>query len=61
VNEGEGFNFYTVTLNNRDLGNGATGGAITYSPVMCGDCLIELDLCGHGHDLRREKKKGKRK
>jgi hypothetical protein len=49
------FNYYTVTLDNRDLGNGARGGTLTYSPVMCGDCLVPLNECAHSYYLRQEK------
>jgi hypothetical protein len=52
----KGYDYYTVTLNNKDLGNGATGGAITYSPVMCGECLTPLTECAHNYILRQEKK-----
>ncbi len=44
----EGYNYYTVTLNNKKLEGGATGGSVTYSPVMCGDCLVPLSDCTHG-------------
>jgi len=55
------WDYYTVTLENKSSGAGVVGGAITYSPVICGDCLTELDTCAHGYDLRRNKpsKKGK--
>ena len=46
--DGERWDYYTVTLD---------AGRISYSPVMCGDCLIELDKCGHGYDLRHKRSK----
>lgn len=52
TNESLRWDYYTVTLDN---------GKITYSPVICGDCLIELEKCGHGYDLRQEKKRRKHK
>jgi hypothetical protein len=51
------YNYYTVTLNNKQLNNGATGGKITYSAVMCGDCLAPLAECSHSYILRQEKRK----
>jgi hypothetical protein len=45
------WDYYTVTLDK---------GRISYSPVICGDCLIELEQCGHGYDLRRKQKTGRK-
>jgi hypothetical protein len=41
---------YIVRLNNKDLGNGCTGGTIE---VICGDCLISLDECQHAKEYRK--------
>ncbi len=49
--DGERWDYYTVTLD---------AGRISYSPVICGDCLIELDKCGHGNDLRHKPSKKRR-
>ena len=51
------YNYYTVTLNNKQLNNGATGGKITYSAVMCGDCLAPLAECSHSYILRQKKER----
>lgn len=49
--DGTRWDYYTVTLDK---------GRISYSPVICGDCLIELETCGHGSDLRQKTKTGRR-
>ena len=45
------WDYYTVTLDK---------GRISYSPVICGDCLIELERCGHGSDIRHKSKTGRK-
>ena len=42
----KGYNYQTITLDNKQYENGVTGGSITYSEIMCGDCLIPVKDCG---------------
>ena len=41
------WNYYTVTLDNKQGENGITGGTIEYSEFICGDCLVPIKECGH--------------
>ena len=41
------YNFYTVTLDK---------GRITYSDVMCGDCLVPVNNCAHQSEVKPNKR-----
>lgn len=41
---------YIVRLNNKDFGNGITGGTIEY---ICGDCLVDIETCQHAEEYKR--------
>lgn len=44
----KGYNYYTVTLDK---------GRITYSDVMCGDCLVPLNECAHKIEIKPTKRR----